>query len=367
MNVCHYLCFKSDQRASMNVYAEGLSNALSQSWISLRSYQPRSALEAFSSNRVVMRYLRYFQYPRAVSKLNFNADIHHIIDHGYAHLLPRLGAGKKVVTAHDLIPMMRWKGLLEAEDRVAVRKPLLNLHSLSFLYHFDQVIAPSQSTANDLTNHLGIPESKISRVPPVIGAQFGILEESLVAEFSKRYGLQEDCRWIMVSGQEFYKNHVTSLKVLKDLNTQSEIEIRMIKTGLPSEDFNQSVRQLGLEGLVKSLYLEDSKQLALLYNFVDCLLFPSIYEGFGMPVAEALACGTPVVTSDRGALPEVGGELALQFKPCDVKGLSKAIYQILANSRIKSAMHDEGPRWVEQFRPERVAKVIEDVYTRVNQ
>ncbi|MEM7357719.1 MAG: glycosyltransferase family 1 protein [Pseudomonadota bacterium] len=321
-------------------------------------------MERFSSSRLVMRYLRYVHYPRAVAKLKLGADVHHVVDHGYAHLLPHLGAGKKVVTVHDLIPMLHWKGLLGMPGSLAgrVRKPVLNQYSLSFLDGFNQVVVPSQNTAADLVTHLSLNENKIKVVPAIIGEQFGVADKAAVSDFVAEYSLETDCKWLMVTGQDFYKNHLTSLKVLKALNKQSNFTIKMIKTGVPSEEFNQAVKKLKLEGLVRSVYLQDTRQLALLYNFIDCLLFPSIYEGFGMPVAEALACGTPVVSSDRGSLPEVGGTLVTRLNPYDVHGLSKAVYQLISSKQARLSMRQKGPVWVAQFRPATVAERMEKVY-----
>lgn len=364
MNICYYRCFESDQRVSMQLYADYILEAFSHRPLNIRGYQPSSQLELFSANRLVMRYLRYVHYPRAVSKIKLGADIHHIVDHGYAHLLPRLGEGKKVISVHDLIPMLHWRGLLgvQGSDGARIRKPLLNLHSLSYLSGFDQIIASSENTAADLVNHLGLQSENIKVVFPIIGAQFDIADTQLVTEFVNEYGLETDCKWLLISGREFYKNHQTCLKVLKALTRQTNFKVKMIKTGVVSEEFDRSVKKFGLEGLVRSVYLKDRKQLALLYNFVDCLLFPSIYEGFGMPVAEALACGTPVVSSDRGSLPEVGGDLAIRLNPYDVHGLSKAVYQLISDKNAKRSMRNQGPDWVAQFRPATIANQLERIY-----
>ena len=139
-------------------------------------------------------------------------------------------------------------------------------------------------------------------------------------------------------------------------------KIKLIKTGRPSADFDAVVQELGLEHLVKTVYLDDQQELPILYSFIDCLLFPSLYEGFGMPVAEALACGTPAVVSDRGSLPEVGGKLAPALNPYDIKGLSQAVYRMIFDDGARAFVRLEGPKWVQQFRAETVAPQIQALY-----
>ena len=94
---------------------------------------------------------------------------------------------------------------------------------------------------------------------------------------------------------------------------------------------------------------------------VDCLLFPSIYEGFGYPVVEALACSTPVICSQAASLPEVGGELAMYYASDDSIGMAAAIRQLL-RGEIDQDLAVKGPRWVEQFRAPHVAKQLFEHY-----
>lgn len=364
IKVRQYRCYAADKRLSMDIYADNLVRSVQSSRVSISPFRPRSRLERFSELPLVMRYLRYVHYARLVQ--DKRAHIHHIIDHGYAHLHPRLGSGKKCITVHDLIPLLHWKGqLLPVGESDKVRKPWLNLHSLSYLNRFDSIIADSDSTANDLVNYLNIDRALIDVIPLVIGAQFSPASDEDIYAFTERYQLDRTCKWIMVSGQEFYKNHPICLQVLKDLRDNHSGEIKLVRAGRPSADFDEIVVKLGLEQSVKTIYLEHQHELPMLYSFVSCLLFPSLYEGFGMPVAEALACGTPAVISDRGSLPEVGGKLCPTLNPYDVKGLSHAVYRMLFDDAARAYIQQEGPSWVRQFRTEAVAPKVEAVYQRL--
>jgi len=360
--VCHYRCFKADARTSMEIYAESSALALRDKPIRLNVFQPKSWLEEYSSSVFVMRFLRYWQYPRSIGHLN--ADIHHVLDHGYAHLFPRLKQGVSCITVHDIIPMLHWKGLLGAQRKV--KKPWLNLKSLGYLNRFDHIVAISNSTRDDLLEHLQIKAEKVSVIPPVISPRFQIIDRLRVDEFARKYSLDPDAKWLMISGREFYKNHRTSLQVFKTIFKNGEKNLRLIKTGLPSSDFTAMVSSLGLESKVTEIYLEDVNELPLLYSFVDCLLFPSLYEGFGMPVIESMACGTPVVISDRGSLPEVGGDIALQSDALDVEKLAQAVTQCLNDRVLIERFRTEGPKHAAQYSADRVGDQLEHFYQRVS-
>jgi len=212
-----------------------------------------------------------------------------------------------------------------------------------------------------LSEYLGINSDLISVVPPVIAKQFMPLPIDKVSAFREKYNLERSSKWLMVSGREYYKNHQTSLSVLKELVNNTDTPIKLIKTGLPSIEFQKMVEELGLTEYVRYLYLSDPEELPLLYNTVDCLLFPSLYEGFGMPVSEALACGTPVVMSNQASLPEAGGDLAIACSPFDIDALTEAVISQLS-SNVKKQTVVEGPLWVKQFREDQIAQKISNVY-----
>jgi len=338
----------------MDIYAETLFLALEPiDQLTLSEFKPESRFEKFAASRFVMRYLRYIDYPLSIK--NIESDLHHVLDHGYAHLFPHLKSSnaqsKTCITVHDLIPMLLWNGSIKNANGAVCdsRKPWLNLRSLSYLKSYDRIVAVSNNTKSDLVNFLGLPEEKIDVISPIISHIFRPLEIEKIERFAQKYELDGECKWLMISGSEFYKNHYTCLKVLAELNRQHEIEFRIIKTGFISDEFNSMVLEAGLELQVRSIYLEDSSELALLYNFVDCLLFPSLYEGFGMPVAEAFACGTPVVTSDRGALPEVSGDLGAVCDAGNVRELSEEVTSMVFDQQRRLEVSVKGPVSVDRF------------------
>lgn len=352
ISLSHYRGFAADQRLSMDIYARSVEKIAEKCDFDLKVVRPQSALERYSSNRFVMRYLRYGYYPKIAR--HEESDLHHILDHGYAHLYPNFANSttKTCITVHDLIPKLTWSGSILSANRtrIPMRKPWLNLKSLSYLASYDRIATVSNSTKNDLVEHLGLQADKIDVIAPVIDDVFRPSSNTEINNFADKYEFNRRCKWLMISGSEYYKNHRTCLKVLAELNRQHEVEFRIVKTGRPSDDFNAMIAEFGLESKVKLLFVENTQQLAHLYGLVDCLLFPSLYEGFGMPVTEALACGTPVVTSDRGSLPEVSGSLAGICDAGDILELSREVTSMVFDDQRRLLISEQGPDWVAQFR-----------------
>ena len=170
---------------------------------------------------------------------------------------------------------------------------------------------------------------------------------------------------MLITGQQFYKNQVTSLRVMETLHRKYGSSIRLVRLGRSSSEWNLAVANSSFRHQV--MYLADlpPEKLPHLYNAVDCLLFPSWYEGFGLPPVEAMASGTPVVTSCVASLPEVVGEAGLMVPPDDVIGLAEAVEAILENEGLRQTQIRKGLDHVKKFDWRKCAAMTMEIYKEV--
>lgn len=348
----------------MDVIADATQSSLEAMGHTVSSVTPRSPLERWHRNRLVMRYLRYVHYPRYAKRNgNQGADIQHVIDHGYAHLLPALSSPVKISNVHDLIPMLTWRGKIDKNTSLP-RKPVLNLHSLNYLQRFDHLITISESTSRDLQEYLNIDDSMVSVIPPVLNPIFKPIDKHKIVAFKRDKKLDDDTKWILLSGREYYKNHQTAVQAVKLLSDRCDCRIGILRIGLASPEFDALLERYGMQDRAKSMFVKHT-DLPILYNAVDCLLFPSLYEGFGMPVAEATACGTPVVTSNRGALPEVAPSLALSYDALDAQGLAQGLEKALDDDQYRAMLKTQGIVAMSKYHPKQIGVRLQSVYQKL--
>jgi glycosyltransferase involved in cell wall biosynthesis len=357
--------FVEDQRTSMEVYADHLRDALRQAlkpeW-RLDDYQPRLARFVKTlplSDFYYLRFARFCIYPWHARRSN--GDLNHIIDHGYGHLTLTLGF-PTVVTVHDLIPMLRWKGAITGvtPDR---RHPLSDF-SFRMLGRAAHLITVSENTKRDLTSHIECDAERITVIYPGVSSSFRPCTREEKASFRAKLGLPGiGSRLVLAFGNSFYKNAETSLAVIRRLQDKFS-RLFMIHLGYSSVAWRASVRDAGMTERV--IELNEVKSMWELYNAVDCLLFPSWYEGFGMPPVEAMACGIPVVTSNVASLPEVVDEEGLMANPDDVNSLSAAVHLMLGNDLRREEQIRMGLRHARKFTWEQTAAKTIKVYEQLH-
>jgi glycosyltransferase involved in cell wall biosynthesis len=161
----------------------------------------------------------------------------------------------------------------------------------------------------------------------------------------------------------FYKNEETSLAVVKRLQETCSKPVVLVRLGPITQSWRENVRLRGMDERV--LELTWVPRMYELYNAVDCLLFPSWYEGLGLPPMEAMACGTPAVTSDAAALAEWVGDAALMAAPDDVKGLAEAVHTVLEDPARRSEQITKGICRAQKFTWERNVQQTLGVYEEV--
>jgi glycosyltransferase involved in cell wall biosynthesis len=306
-----------------------------------------------------MRLSRYLLYPWQAR--SHKADINHVVDHGYAHLLQVLDPDKTVVTAHDLIPLLAWNGRIPG--MTYPHRPRLGEYSLRFLRKARYVFAVSESTKKDLIEHCGCSPDRIRVIYYGLHTSFRVFGPRERTRVRRDLGLpDETVKLILITGRQSYKNHPVCLQVLRRIQAESQDRVAMVRVGRSTAEWEAALGATGTRQSVISIPFLPHNRMVDLYNSVDCLLFPSLYEGFGWPPLEAMACGAPVVTSNVASLPEVVGEAGLMREPGDVEGLAASVRAVLEDADLRKNLTERGLVRARSFTWERHATQVLQAY-----
>ena len=193
--------------------------------------------------------------------------------------------------------------------------------------------------------------------------RFKPLNQKEVAEVKQKYNL--DFPFILFVGVlQPRKNIPTLIKAYYKLKKEG-IKDKLVITGGKGWQYKEifeTVERLNLQKEVIFTGHIPDDDLPKLYNAADLFAFPSLYEGFGIPPLEAMACGIPVITSNTGSLPEVVGDAGIMVDPYDIDGLAKAMYEVLNNEGLKEEMVKKGLERAKMFSWKKCAKEVLDVY-----
>ncbi|MEM9354927.1 MAG: glycosyltransferase family 1 protein [Pseudomonadota bacterium] len=231
------------------------------------------------------------------------ADVVHVVDPGNIVYLPLIRHRRSIVTVHDMIPYLARDGKLPGWRPTRTGRWLME-RILMQLAKVDQIICVSQATKRDLLAYVNIPEDRVSII---LNAVFQPMQPAMPEACSAlraRLGLPSEAPLILHVGRNFYKNREVVLEVAATVRCKRP-EVHLVTVGSLTPTLEVKAEALELTGVLHVLPQVDRADMAALYTTAAVLLFPSLYEGFGLPVLEAQMCGTPVVCSDRGSLPEV--------------------------------------------------------------
>ena len=307
----------------------------------------------------------FLNYPVAAKYPS--ADVYHLTSQNLASLLLfRRPPGKVIVTVHDIIPYMlrddpRFKSYRAAADRYFDRMAMAGLKRA------DRLIADSRYTKESVVTHLGIAPDKIDVAHLGIDQQ-RFRRQAVPGNLWERYNLPPKQRYLIYVGSEDpRKNLVTLLRALPVIRREFP-EVALLKVGRAHfADERERLLNLAAElGLSSAIYFLDDvleDDLPLLYNLADLCVMPSRYEGFGFPVLEAMACGTPVVCAEASSLPEIAGDAAMLFDPNDEYSLALAVVRCLADFLRYQHMVSKGLRHAATFTWEQTTRQTLNLYT----
>jgi glycosyltransferase involved in cell wall biosynthesis len=278
--------------------------------------------------------------------------------HSLASTAPLWGRFRRVVTVHDLIYARfpdAHAGIRDKGMRVLVPSAVRRSH---------RVIADSLSTREDLVGLLGAKPERIDVVPLGLGT---VRREQPLAERDTRarFELGERGVVLSVSAKRVHKNLLALISALALLPVEDRPVL--VLPGYPTEherELRERARALGLEADVRFPAWVSAAELEGLWSIARAFVFPSLYEGFGLPVLEAIARGVPVACSNTSSLPEVVGDAALLFDPHDQAALAAALVRLLSDAALVETLRARGLERVREFTWERTARLTLESYER---
>ncbi|MEO5769869.1 MAG: glycosyltransferase family 1 protein [Polyangia bacterium] len=368
LRVCLLHNYRESEQISMKLYAERLGASLTEEGLTVRHLLPPTMLSSqgrsFWAGKKLDSYAgRFLYYPHAVRSMP-PSDVYHIVDHGHAHLLRSLDPRRTVITCHDLMLLVLASGRLGRRLVSGVALEVFR-QLAGTLRGAAAVIADSAQTRRDLVQFADVDPARIEVIFPGMNQPFA-RDPAARDEGRRRWGL-EGCRVVLQVGNAFYKNLEGSLRIIARLRRRG-VDVHFLRGGLRlTPEQRQLATGLGIADFVRDLGPLPDRELSMLYNAADVLLYPSLYEGFGWPPLEAMACGTPVVCSRAGSLAEVVGPAALTADPEDEERLADHVAAVLSDVGLAAGLREHGLRHAATFAWSRAAREVAGLYQRVRE
>lgn len=292
-------------------------------------------------------------------------DLLHCPDHGCPFILPR--KAKLVVTLHDVIFMMQGSELPRPTSLYQrVGGAYRRLAARYMARRADAILTVSQTSARDIRRYLGVPASRITVAHEAAGEAFRRLNPTEVDAAVRGLGISGPFMFAL-GGDDPRKNTARVISAFARFKATSRVSYQLVIAGLPSRALTalrRLAQSMGVEEHVSFLGFIPEHTLVALYNAAETLVYPSLYEGFGLPVLEAMACGTAVISSTTGAIPEVAGDAAVLVNPYDVDAIAAAITRVVLDRALRESLIDMGFQRAAEFSWERCARQTLAVYER---
>lgn len=339
---------KTDEIFGMSKYQSEIHSRLDN--VKLNRIEYPDVSKVTGVNRIV----EYFAYPFIVKKKVIKDNVKHVTRQDLAFLLDLVDLKKTIVTCHDIIPIAYYH----------TRNPIWKFNAKG-LKKAEKIITVSEFSKKDISKYIKYPEEKIEIIPPAV--DHNLYYQNRNKAVLKKYRIEETEKVVLYVGAEEPRKNIqfliNSLSKLKNRIPQ----VKLLKVGMPNyigvrEKLLKHIESLNLQkDVIFTGYVSES-ELAEIYNAVDLFVFPSLYEGFGMPPLEAMACGTPVITSNTSSLPEVVGDAAIVVDPYDANKLVEEMYQLLTDDGLKEEMIRKGLKRSKMFSWDKSARETLRVY-----
>ncbi len=302
--------------------------------------------------RLITGWWLTFPFP-SLEKVVGDCDLYHVSE----LCVPPVKKGKRVAFVHDLTT------LLYPQYHVQSNRFLHN-RRFKHLDQVDAILTNSEYTKKDIVEYLKIDPEKIHVSYLGAGSEFRPMSSEETRQSLEPFKLTKP--YILFVGTlEPRKNVKNLIKAFNRLKLKRKIPHQLLLVGqdgwLCDEVYDEIDRSPARGDILRMGYVNDA-DIPRLMNGADCFIYPSFYEGFGLPVLEAMQCGTPVITSNCSSLPEVGGDACVYIEPGSVESITEALYNVLSRDSLQKEMTIKGLERAKQFSWEKCAEVTLGVY-----
>lgn len=361
------ISYNSLSPGGLNRYTHGLIESFSTNAGSNMLFTSDTSVLGINSNS-----LELFPTPSILQKESTKASLYRLLYH--QTIIPKLLQKKKVsllysplpegmlnpvtkqiITVHDLIPII----IPDSTKRLKYyyRTILPRLLNVS-----DAIITVSESTKKDIEKYYPTVETPIHvRHQGYNNKIFYLRKDTEIDKVVNKYNLTKS-KYILAVGEcRVYKNTNKMIQAFAKLNLE---DIKLIIVGkLNKSDKNIAAipEVFDVQEKVKFLGYVPDEDLALLYQGAKVFIFPSLYEGFGIPLLEAMACGVPIIASNTSSIPEVCGSAAIYFDPNDVDDMAKVISHVLISDELQLKLKIAGIERIKHFYPSHLSKATIDL------
>jgi len=275
--------------------------------------------------------------------------------HSMAFVAPLWTPCPTVVTVYDL-------SFIHFPDRFpALQRWYLASQTRRSCRQARRVITISESSRQDVHRFFDVPLARIDVVQPGVDSYYRPVPAVDVVAFRQRENLPE--KFVLHVGTLQPRKNLPVL--LEAFATLGRPELQLLLVGGKGWQFDeifQGITRLGIQEQVRLTGYVPDQELPLWYNAAALFVFPSLYEGFGMPVIEAMACGTPVIAANTSSIPEAAGKAAILFEPQDVTELAERMGTVLDDPELSNKMREKGLRQAQQFSWQRAGRETAAVY-----
>ncbi|MFA5933042.1 MAG: glycosyltransferase family 1 protein [Microgenomates group bacterium] len=279
--------------------------------------------------------------------------------------VPILYKGKFVVTIHDLIHQH-----YKTRESTTHNKLMYSMKNLGYKKIFsnaikkaDRIITPSKSVKNQLINEWNIDQAKIEITPEAVDTSLINISKQIrnndFQKVSHKWGIKKPYIFYVGNAQP-HKNIERLIEVFIQIKNKYS-EYQLILSGPDNYFWNKTIKRYNVKDLIFTGFLSE-RELVTLYKNADLFVLPSLEEGFGIPVLEAMACGCPVVCSNTGSLPEVAADAAVYFNPRILKDMEEKISSVLENRKFRKELIEKGELRFKKFSWKRLAHQTLEIY-----